>query len=73
MPRAAEFIVELAERGRYHFTTDEAVASLGGHVPAVRVATRRLKAKGQIASPHRSFHVLVSGHAWSFDAASPAV
>src|ERR1700753_361629 len=59
MPRAAEFIVELAARGRYHFTTDEAVASLGGHVPAVRAALRRLKAKGQIADPHRGFHVVV--------------
>jgi hypothetical protein len=36
IPRAAEFILELASRGRYHFTTDEAVASLRGHVPAVR-------------------------------------
>jgi predicted transcriptional regulator of viral defense system len=59
MPRAAEFIVELAARGRYHFTTDEAVASLGGHVPAVRAAIRRLKAKRQIADPHRGFHVVV--------------
>lgn len=59
MPRAAEFIVELASRGRYHFTTDEAVASLGGHLPAVRAAMRRLKAKGQIADPHRGFHVVV--------------
>lgn len=56
---AAEFIEELASRGRYHFTTGEAVASLGGHVPAVRAAMRRLKAKGRIANPHRGFHVVV--------------
>jgi len=59
MLRAAEFIVELASRGRYHFTTDEAVASLRAHAPAVLAAMRRLKAKGQIADPHRSFHVVV--------------
>jgi predicted transcriptional regulator of viral defense system len=59
MPRAAEFILELAARGLYHFTTDEAVASLRGQVPAVRAAMRRLKAKGQIADPHRGFHVIV--------------
>jgi predicted transcriptional regulator of viral defense system len=59
MPRAADFIVELASRGRYHFTTDEAAASLGGRIPAVRAAMRRLKAKGQIADPHRGFHVVV--------------
>lgn len=59
MPKAADFIVELASHGRYHFTTDEAVASLRGHVPAVRAAMRRLKAKGQIVDPHRGFHVIV--------------
>src|SRR5262249_40136028 len=59
MPRAAEFIVELASRGRYHFTTEEAVASLRGQIPAVRAAMRRLKANGQIAAPHRGFHVIV--------------
>jgi len=59
MPRAAQLIVDLASRGRHHFTTDEAVASLGGHVPAVRAAVRRLKAKGEIADPHRGFHVIV--------------
>lgn len=59
MPKAADFLVELAARGRYHFTTDEAVASLGGAVPAVRAALRRLKAKGQLADPYRGFHVIV--------------
>jgi predicted transcriptional regulator of viral defense system len=59
MLRASEFIVELASRGRYHFTTDEAVASLRGHVPAVRAALRRLKAKGQTADPYQGFHVVV--------------
>ena len=59
MPKAAEFIVDLAARGRYHFTTGEAVASLGGDISAVRAALRRLKAKGQLADPYRGFHIIV--------------
>jgi len=59
MPTAAQFIVQLAARGRHHFTTDEAVASLGGSVPAVRAALRRLKAKGEVAAPHQGFYVIV--------------
>lgn len=59
MPTAAQYILELAARGRYHFTTDEAVASLGGTVAAVRASLRRLKAKGAVADPHRGFHVIV--------------
>ena len=46
-------------RGRHHFTTDEAVAAIGGSLPAVRGQLRRLKAAGRIASPVRSFHVVV--------------
>jgi len=49
----------LAARGRYHFTTDEAVAATGASVLAVRAALRRLKTKGIVADPHRSFHVIV--------------
>lgn len=59
MPRAASYITEMAARGRYDFTTDEAVAALGGSVPAVLAALRRLKAKGEIADPYRGFHVIV--------------
>lgn len=57
--RAASYIVDLAAGGRQHFTTEEAVAALGGSVPTVRAALRRLKAKGDIADPHRGFHVIV--------------
>jgi predicted transcriptional regulator of viral defense system len=55
----ANFILQLAASGRYHFTTAEAVASLGGSVPTVRAALRRLKAKGAIADPYQGFHVIV--------------
>jgi len=56
---AASYILDLAVRGRHHFTTDEAVSALGGSVVAARAALRRLKAKGEIADPHRGFHVIV--------------
>jgi len=59
MSTAAQFIISLAARGRYGFTTNEAVASLGGSVPAVRASLRRLKAKGEISDPHRGFYVIV--------------
>lgn len=59
MSSAAKYILELAARGRHHFTTDEAVASLGGSVPTVRAALRRMKAKGDIADPHQGFYVIV--------------
>lgn len=59
MASASEYIVELAARGRYHFGTDEVVAALGSSVPAARAALRRLKARGQIADPHRGFYVIV--------------
>ncbi|MBI4954903.1 MAG: type IV toxin-antitoxin system AbiEi family antitoxin [Myxococcales bacterium] len=59
MVRAFELIAGLAARGRHHFTTDEAVAALGASLPAVRASLRRLKAKGEVADPHRGFHVVV--------------
>ncbi len=58
-PSASRYLVELEARGRYHFTTAEAVAALGGSTLAVRAALRRLKAKGAIADPYRGFHVIV--------------
>ncbi len=59
MKSAADYIVGLASRGRHHFTTGEAQAALGRSLPAVRAALRRLKRRGEIASPLRSFHVIV--------------
>lgn len=59
MTTAASYIVSLASRGRYHFTTEEAVVALGGSIPAARAALRRLEAKGEIADPFRGFHVIV--------------
>lgn len=59
MASAHEYITELASRGRYHFTTEEARATLGSSVVAVRAVLRRLACRGEIASPYRGFHVIV--------------
>ncbi len=57
--RAEEYIDDLAAHGRYHFTTDNALKVIGGSGAAVRAQLRRLKNRGRIASPMRSFHVIV--------------
>jgi predicted transcriptional regulator of viral defense system len=53
------FVDDLAGRGRYDFTTAEAVATLGVSEVAARAALRRLAARGRIAMPFRGFHVIV--------------
>lgn len=59
MIRAASYIMSLAARGRHHFTTEEAAMALGSSLEATRAALRRLKARGDVADPHRGFHVIV--------------
>jgi predicted transcriptional regulator of viral defense system len=62
MRSAAEYIDHLQRVGRLCFTTEEAVAALGRFgrsLFAVQAQLRRLKAKGLIADPYRSFHVIV--------------
>lgn len=56
---AAKFIVELASKGKYTFTTVEAKSFLGCSDVAVRAALRRLRQKGDIAMPYRGFCVIV--------------
>ena len=56
---AMKFISDLASRGRYCFSTDEAVKALGTSVVATRAALRRLHQKGEIAMPYKGFHVIV--------------
>ncbi len=53
------YIDDLAARGRYHFTTAEAVAALHSSPIAVRAAIRRLREKGRVAMPFRGFHLIV--------------
>ncbi|MFH1463124.1 MAG: type IV toxin-antitoxin system AbiEi family antitoxin [Pseudomonadota bacterium] len=45
--------------GRSTFTTAEAHAAHGGSEKAAQAVLRRLRAKGEIASPVRGFHVIV--------------
>jgi predicted transcriptional regulator of viral defense system len=59
MQSARQYLEDLQKRGRHHFSTDEAVRAMGGSVIATRAALRRLKVKGEIADPHRGFHVIV--------------
>lgn len=56
---AREYVANLSARGRYHFTTDEAVRATGRGPSAVRAQLRRLKSYGAIAEPVRSFHIIV--------------
>lgn len=56
---AAHYITDLAARGRYHFTTEDAAAALGRSLPTVRSALRRLMAKREVAAPYRGFYVIV--------------
>jgi predicted transcriptional regulator of viral defense system len=55
----SSYIDSLAARGRYHFTTAEAVAALSSSPIAVRAAIRRLRGKARVAMPFRGFHLIV--------------
>lgn len=57
--RAEQYIDSLAASGRHHFTTAAAIEAIGSSEDAVRAQLRRLKKHGRIASPMRSFHVIV--------------
>ena len=57
--RAEQYIDSLAATGSHHFTTSAAIEAIGGNDDAVRAQLRRLKKQGRIASPIRSFHVVV--------------
>jgi len=53
------YIDDLAARGRYHFTSAEAVAALGSSPVAARAVIRRLREKARVAVPFRGFHLIV--------------
>jgi predicted transcriptional regulator of viral defense system len=57
--RADEYTDDLVAHGRHHFTTKGAIKAIGGSDEAVRAQLRRLEQRGRIASPMRSFHVVV--------------
>jgi predicted transcriptional regulator of viral defense system len=55
----SSYIDDLAAKGRYHFTSSEAVAALGSSPVAARAAIRRLREKARVAMPFRGFHLIV--------------
>lgn len=57
--RSHEYIEQLAARGRFHFTAANLVEALGLGDAVVRSQLWRLKQHGRIASPARSFYVIV--------------
>ena len=57
--RAEHYIDSLVATGRHHFTTSAAIEAIGGSADAVRAQLSRLKKRGRLASPMRSFHVVV--------------
>ncbi|MBZ0144630.1 MAG: type IV toxin-antitoxin system AbiEi family antitoxin [Rhodocyclaceae bacterium] len=56
---ARKLVREWAARGRYLFSTAEVVRGLGVSGVAARAALRRLKAKGEIATPYRGIHLFI--------------
>lgn len=57
--QASNYISELAGKGRYTFTVEDADKVLGPNLVATRAALRRLSKKGEIAMPYRGFWVIV--------------
>ncbi len=53
------FLDRLSAQGLAHFTTQAAVAALGTSPDAVTTSLRRLREQGRLASPARSFHLIV--------------
>lgn len=59
MSDVAKYIKRILERGQHHFTTEEAIQALNGERRAVSRALKRLILKGELASPQRSFYMIV--------------
>jgi len=54
-----EFISGLTARGRYSFSTEEAIDGIGASAVATRAVLRRLRQKGELAMPYKGFYVIV--------------
>jgi predicted transcriptional regulator of viral defense system len=55
----AKLVDEFQASGRYTFTRDEAIASLGATDAALTKAVQRLIAKNRLAAPRRGFYIIV--------------
>jgi len=53
------YLAQLAQGGRYFFTSEDASRSLGASRDAVKLALNRRRRKGEIASPGRGVYVIV--------------
>lgn len=56
---ARDYVADRMARGHHHFTTRDIIQATGGDPHAVRAQLRRLRARGVIAEPVRSFHVVL--------------
>src|SRR5512140_1786085 len=59
MASLRKYLDDLSAAGRHHFTMAEAMAALGTSAAAVRASLRRAGKRGEVASPHRGFYVIV--------------
>ena len=59
MSSISKYIKELQKKGQHHFTTKEAVRDLDKDQRAITRALHRLIQKGELASPQRSFYIIV--------------
>jgi len=55
-----QYITQLSSEGRYCFSTKEAQKALGVSDSAIKLSLGRMRQKGNIASPMRGFHLIVS-------------
>jgi predicted transcriptional regulator of viral defense system len=65
------YIDTLASTGKYFFTLDEALTSLGTTRSALNSSLRRLKAKNEIASPLKGFFMIIPPEYRSLGALPP--
>jgi len=59
MPRARDYITDLAASGRYHFAAEEMRKALGVSADAAKLSLYRLGKRGLVASPARGFYIIV--------------
>jgi predicted transcriptional regulator of viral defense system len=59
VPKARDYLANLAAAGRYHFTADEISKELGTSRNAAALALNRLSKQRLVASPARGFYTIV--------------
>ncbi len=59
MTNIGQYIKQVRASGKWHFTTDQAIADLNVSHYALRSAIYRLKKKGDVASPAKNLYVIV--------------